>query len=50
MGDLDVDIVLLERLSVVGKLLPDHLAVGGLWAQAHPSLELVIFARHFRRV
>jgi hypothetical protein len=47
VSDLDIDIVLFEWLAVLGELLPDHLAVCGLGAQAHPSFELVVFARHF---
>jgi hypothetical protein len=46
VSDLDIDIVLFEWLAVLGELLPDHLSVCGLGAQAHPSFELVIFARH----
>lgn len=38
--DLDVDIVVGEGLGLV--LLPDHLAVNGLRAQAAPALKLVV--------
>ena len=46
VSDLDIDVGLFEWLAVLGELLPDHLAVRGLVAQAHPSFELVVFARH----
>ena len=46
VSDLDIDVVLFEWLAVLGELLPDHLSVCGLRAQAHPSFELVVFARH----
>lgn len=41
VSDLDVDIGLLPRLGL--ELLPDHLALSSLGAQAHPALELVRF-------
>jgi hypothetical protein len=47
VSNLDIDILLLERLAVLGELLPDHLSLCGLRAQAHPSFKLVVFARHF---
>ena len=43
MGDLDVDVCLLEFLGL--KLLPSHLALDGFGALAQPALELVI-GRH----
>jgi hypothetical protein len=46
VSDLNIDVRLLKGLAVLGELLPDHLSVCGLRAQAHPSFELVVFARH----
>ena len=52
MGDLNVDIVLLvKRLDLVlGKVLPHHVALGGLIVQAHPALEGVILGSHLAAV
>lgn len=45
VADLDVDVGLLPRLGL--ELLPDHLSLAGLGAEAHPALELVIGGRHY---
>ena len=41
---LDIDIVLFPRLGL--ELLPDHLAIGRVLVETHPSLELVVGLSH----
>jgi len=43
VGDFNVDIGLLERLGL--ELLPDHVALGGLLVETHPSFEFVVLCR-----
>jgi len=52
MGDLNVDIVLfIKRLDLVlGKVLPHHVALGGLIVQAHPALKSVVLGSHLAAV
>lgn len=42
VSDLDVNIGLLPRLGL--KLLPDHLSVGRVLIETHPSFKLVILS------
>jgi hypothetical protein len=39
-----VDVGLLESLGLIG--LPDHVALGGVGIEAHPSLKLIVGRRH----
>lgn len=42
VSDLNVNIGFLPRLGL--KLLPDHLSVGGVLVETHPSFKLVILS------
>lgn len=45
VGDLDVDVGLLKGLGL--EFLPDHVALGGLLVETHPSFEFVVLCcRH----